>query len=192
MDPLLVNEADALVVVDVQRDFCAGGALEVPGGDEVVPVINHWIAAAQQCGARIVASRDWHPPDHVSFRAQGGPWPAHCVQGSPGAEFHPDLKLPGEAEIVSKGLRPDRDNYSAFHDTPLADELRRDDVRRVFVSGLALDVCVRQTALDARRAGLEVHVIQDATRAIDADRANDAVEELKQAGVFFDTTDVTA
>src|SRR5262249_46250784 len=149
--------------VDVQNDFCPGGALPVAEGHQVVPVLNRWIEAARRGGARIVASRDCHPPGHVSFRDRGGPWPVHCVQDTPGAAFHPGLNLPAEAAVLSKGSAPDRDNYSPFADTGLADTLRRQGVRRVWVGGLAQDVCVRAAVLDALAAGFEVHLIEDAT-----------------------------
>jgi len=189
MDPICLNRNDALVLVDVQRDFCPGGALPVAGGDEVIPVLNRWIEAARQQHARVVASRDWHPEQHVSFEEQGGPWPPHCVQGSRGAEFHPDLRLPDDAEIISKGIRPDRDNYSAFDRTALAAELQKADVERVFVGGLAQDVCVRQTVLDARRAGFEVHLIEDATRPVDPEKGELTLQEASAAGVKLETTD---
>src|SRR5437773_7029648 len=159
-----LSATDALLLVDVQSDFCPGGALPVPEGDQIVPVLNLWLKAAQQSGAKIIASRDWHPPDHVSFREQGGPWPAHCVQGTSGAAFHPGLKLPKRRRLISKGTRRDREEYSALADSRLARELKREGIRRLWIGGLALDVCVRATVLDALRAGFEVHLIKDATR----------------------------
>src|ERR1041385_8482774 len=102
-----LGPADALIVVDVQNDFCPGGALAVAGGDEVIPVLNAWIKAAKGAGAIIVASRDWHPANHVSFYERGGPWPKHCVQNTRGAKFHPLLKLPPAARVISKGTAPD-------------------------------------------------------------------------------------
>lgn len=189
MDPSFMNADDALLIVDVQRDFCPGGALPVPAGDEVVPVLNRWIEAAQQCGATVVASRDWHPPQHISFQERGGPWPAHCVQQSEGARFHPELRLPPQTQIVDKGMHPDRDNYSAFDSTPLGDELRHHGIHRVFVGGLALDVCVRASAIDARKAGLEVHLIRDGAKPIDDEGGAEALEEMRAAGVFIDDTD---
>ena len=188
MDPLFLNADDALLIVDVQKDFLPGGSLAIETGEEVVGVLNRWIQAARECGAKIIASRDWHPPGHTSFKQQGGPWPVHCLQDTEGAEFHPDLQLPDDAEVVSKGMRPDRDNYSPFDNTGLADELRRQGVQRVFIGGLAQDVCVRQTALDARRAGFEVHLIEDATRPVDPKKGECAVDEMREAGVFVERT----
>lgn len=179
-----LNSQDALIVVDMQNDFCPGGLLAVNGGDEVVPVFNHWIEQARQGGAVIVASRDWHPPHHVSFKERGGIWPEHCVQGSSGAEFHPDIELPEDAIIVSKGANADKDNYSAFDDTGLAETLRGAGVRRVWVGGLAQDVCVRATVLDALAEGLETYLIRNATRPVDLKPGDGerAIEEMLQAG----------
>ena len=115
-----LRPSDALLIVDVQRDFCPGGALAVPGGDAVVPILNAWIEAAQDAGAAIFASRDWHPPDHVSFQAQGGPWPSHCVAATPGADFHTGLALPEAAVVIDKGTHPEHEAYSAFEGTDLA------------------------------------------------------------------------
>ena len=123
---------DALIVVDVQRDFCAGGSLPVPDGDAVVPVINRWIAAATEMSVPIYMSRDWHPANHMSFHAQGGPWPEHCVQGSDGAAFHPDLVQPPTARVVTTGDHQDREQYSALDGTGLGAELGRAGVRRVW------------------------------------------------------------
>jgi len=176
---------DALLIVDVQNDFCPGGALAVPRGDEVVPVLNDWAQAAQEAGARIYASRDWHPADHVSFAPEGGPWPVHCVQDTPGAAFHPDLRLPSQTVVVTKGTRFDQDQYSAYDQTGFAAELERKDVQRLFVGGLAEEVCVRATVLDARKRAFEVHLIGEATRAITDDGRRKAEDELAAAGVHM-------
>jgi nicotinamidase/pyrazinamidase len=145
---------DALVIVDLQCDFCSGGALPIAGADDIVPTINDLIQEAFAAHALIVASRDWHPPDHSSFLGYGGDWPAHCVQGSDGARFHPALHLPDGALIISKGQSAGKDQYSAFNATGLADELRRRGVKRVLICGLAQDVCVRASALDAVERGI--------------------------------------
>ena len=179
---------DALIVVDVQIDFCPGGALPIDRGDEVVPVLNRWIAAAAEAGLPICASRDWHPRHHLSFKESGGEWPVHCVQDSVGARFHPELSLPGDALVVTKGVRFDRDQYSAFDETGLATELRKRDVRRLWIGGLAQDVCVRATVLEARREGFDAIVIADATRPVTRSGGTRANEEMRQAGACFDTT----
>jgi nicotinamidase/pyrazinamidase len=178
----MMQHTDALVIVDVQNDFCPGGALPIENGDQVVHVLNRWIEEAKLAGAMIVASRDWHPPDHVSFHAQGGPWPAHCIQGTRGAAFHPELHLPPDAPIVSKGMSRDRDNYSAFQDTGLTEMLRRRGVQRVWIGGLAQDVCVRATVLDALKAGFEVHLIESATRPVDQAGGARALADMRTAG----------
>jgi nicotinamidase/pyrazinamidase len=176
---------DALLIVDVQTDFCPGGALEVPDGDAVVPVLNRWAEAAHAAGARVYASRDWHPGDHLSFTPEGGPWPPHCVQDTAGAAFHPDLRLPDAAILVSKGTRFDQDQYSAFDETGFAQELSRKGVRRVVLGGLAEDVCVRASALDAIQHGFETVLIRAATRAITDDGRAQTERELAEAGVAF-------
>jgi nicotinamidase/pyrazinamidase len=173
-------------VVDVQPDFCPGGALPVPDGDRVIPVLNDWLAAARAAGVPVYASRDWHPPGHPSFREHGGPWPAHCVQDTPGARYHPALRVPEHAVLVSKGTRLDKDQYSAFEDTGLAEHMRRSGVQRVWVGGLALDVCVRATVLDGRKAGFEMHVIRRATRPVDPHAGARALEEMERAGAVIE------
>jgi nicotinamidase/pyrazinamidase len=184
----VLRSGDALIVVDVQLDFCPGGALAIEHGDEVVPVVNHWMAAAAEAQIPICASRDWHPLHHLSFTESGGEWPVHCVQDSLGARFHPELKLPADALVVTKGVRFDRDQYSAFDQTGLATELRKQGVRRVWVGGLAQDVCVRATVLDARREGFDAVVIVDATHPVTRSGGERANEEMCQAGACFDTT----
>jgi len=181
------DTGDALLVVDVQNDFCPGGALPVEEGDRVIPVLNEWIAAARERGLPVYASRDWHPRDHVSFQGEGGDWPPHCLQDSPGAAFHPDLALPPDTVLISKGVRFDHDQLSAFHDTGFATRLARDGVRRLFVGGLAQDVCVRATVLDARKAGHDVHVIVSATRAVSAEDGRAALREMERAGAVLGT-----
>jgi nicotinamidase/pyrazinamidase len=182
--PRKFQPGDALLIVDPQKDFCPGGSLAVPGGDEIVPVLNEWIEAAREAGCPIYVSRDWHPRRHASFRERGGPWPPHCVQDTPGAEFHPGLAIPSGAVVVSKGTDPDRDAYSAFDGTGLAARLREAGVRRLWVGGLATDYCVRASVLDALREGFEVSVVRDAVRAVDV-RPGDgeqALREMQAAG----------
>jgi nicotinamidase/pyrazinamidase len=185
---------DALIVVDVQNDFCPGGALAVAEGDAVVPVLNEYARLFARRGEPIFASRDWHPLVTRHFRDYGGIWPIHCVQDTFGAAFHPSLALPATAEVVSKGADPTQDAYSAFQATtrdglPLAEALRGRGVARVFVGGLATDYCVRATVLDALRHGFVASFLVDASRGVnlqphDAERA---IEEMVRAGA-----DVTA
>lgn len=182
------SKGDALLIVDVQNDFCPGGALAVEEGDEVIAPLNASVRAAQSAGASIHASRDDHPPDHCSFKDRGGPWPKHCVQGTTGAEFHPELALPPDAQIVRKGQDPSFDQYSAFDQSGLGDELRRRGVSRVFIGGLALDVCVRQTALDGLKEGFRIILLRDATRAIDDAEGERTIRELRDAGAVITTT----
>jgi nicotinamidase/pyrazinamidase len=185
----------ALLIVDVQRDFCEGGALAVPGGDRVVPVLNRCVDAAMRGGLAIYASRDWHPAVSEHFKAYGGDWPPHCVQGSEGAQFHSDLRLPASTVVISKGDDPRRHGYSAFEGhtsdgRSLADDLRRRGIERLYVGGLATDYCVRSSVVDARRAGLQVAVLQDAVAGIDV-RAGDtdrAFTEMRDAGAELTTS----
>ncbi len=166
---------DALLIVDPQVDFCPGGALPVPHGDTIFGPINRVARRFQT----VVASRDWHPAGHVSFRERGGPWPPHCVQGTPGADFHPALDQAPIVHVVSKGDVPDLEAYSAFAGTDLAAWLRRRGVRRLFVAGLATDYCVRDSVLDARSEGFEVVVLEDCVGAVDV-RPGDGEQALKQ------------
>lgn len=163
-----IDRYSALILVDVQRDFCPGGALPVPRGDEVIPILNKYIKLFREAGAPIYATRDWHPPNHISFKAQGGRWPPHCVQGSEGAEFHPSLELPRDVGIVSKAQDPHQEAYSAFEGTGLREELEGKGVKRLFIGGLATEYCVKSTVLDALKAGFEVMILEDAVRGIDA------------------------
>lgn len=186
-----LRPGDALLVVDVQRDFLPGGALAVPDGDRVVPVLNRYVALFERAGLPMAFTRDWHPPDHVSFRARGGPWPPHCVAGSDGAAFAPGLNVPALAQQVSKATEADRDAYSGFQGTALADWLDGQDVRRLFVGGLATDYCVKATVLDAIRAGFEVWLLADAVRAVDVEPGDGAQAEqaMRAAGasaIVFD------
>lgn len=173
---------DALLIVDVQNDFCPGGSLGVDDGDRIIPVLNEAIQAAREAGVPVIASRDWHPEGHCSFADQGGPWPEHCVQNSQGAAFHPDLALPNEAEIVSKGQALDRDQYSALDGTGLGEQLRQRGIRRLWVGGLAQDVCVHATVMDALAEGFEVRLIREATRPVDPDRGAEVLKEMEDRG----------
>lgn len=182
------RKGDALVIVDVQKDFCEGGALAIQGGNSVVPVLNRWIAAARDATVPIYASRDWHPQRHPSFIEFGGKWPVHCLQDSDGAAFHGNLALPSSAIIVTKGVRFDRDQNSAFDGTGLVAELRRSGIERLWVGGLAQDVCVCATVLDAMREGFETVVIADATMPVTREGSELAEEQMLKAGARFETT----
>lgn len=181
--------ATALLVVDVQNDFCAGGALAVPDGDRVVDPINRLLAAQAAAGAALFASRDWHPVGSSHFSDQGGNWPVHCVAGTPGAAFHPRLRLPAATVVVSKGQTPDSDGYSAFDGTlpageTLARALAEQHVGRLIVCGLATDYCVRASVLDARARGLDVVVVRDAIAAVDLQSGDGAaaLREMQASG----------
>jgi len=183
MRPEQMQQGDGLLIVDVQNDFCPGGALPVPGGDLVIPILNEWIAAAVAGGIPVYASRDWHPSGHLSFLSEGGKWPPHCLQDTPGAEFHPALHLPERAVKVTKGTRFDQDQYSAFEQTGLNARLRQDGVQRLWVGGLALDVCVRASVLDARRTGYEVSLIPGGSAPVTREGGLEAIHRMREAGV---------
>lgn len=174
---------DLLLIVDVQKDFCPGGALPITGGDEVVPVLNRLIGAAMQKKLPVYFSRDWHPRHHLSFSESGGPWPPHCLQDTDGACFHAQLEVPQTAVIVTKGTRFDQDQNSAFDQTGLAVWLQRQGIKRLFVGGLALDVCVLATVLDGLEAGFEMTLIENATRPVSVEGGIKAIEEMRRAGV---------
>ena len=181
----LLKTGDALLIIDVQIDFCPGGSLPIEAGDHVVPVLNEWIEAARVKEIPVYASRDWHPNKHPSFKENGGLWPVHCLQDSLGAAFHPDLNLPEGTVLISKGVRFDQDQNSAFDQTGLAVQLRKDGIRRLYVGGLAEDVCVLATVLDACREGFETVLIRDATRAITQEGGRAARETMRAAGAQF-------
>lgn len=178
------EERSALLVGDIQVDFCPGGALGVPGGDAIIPTVNAYLRLFHTTGLPIVATRDWHPPDHCSFTEQGGPWPVHCVRGSRGAQFHPDLVVPPGTLIISKATDPKKEAYSSFEGTPLAERLTELGVATLYVAGLATDYCVKHTVLDARRLGLRVVLLEDAIRGIEVTPGDceRAIGEMRAAG----------
>ncbi|OFW02590.1 MAG: nicotinamidase [Acidobacteria bacterium RIFCSPLOWO2_02_FULL_68_18] len=185
----MADTRSALLIVDVQRDFCPGGALAAPEGDRVVQPLNRYIEQAAAHGWPVYASRDWHPQVTRHFRPYGGEWPVHCVEHTRGAEFHPDLRLPPSAIVVSKGQSPEKPGYSAFEGhTPagrtLADDLRARQIDHLFVGGIATDYCVKHSVLDARRAGLDVTVLADAIAGVDRQPGDSsgALEEMRAAG----------
>jgi len=180
--PPFPKSGDALLVVDVQNDFLPGGSLAVPAGEQVVSALNRYIARFIEADLPVFATRDWHPPDHCSFAQKGGPWPPHCVAGTPGAAFAPALDLPPGTIVVSKADTAEQDAYSGFQGTDLADRLRAQGVRRLFIGGLATDYCVLNTVQDALAAGFAVVLLTDAIRPVDVkpgdgDRALAAMAE---------------
>ena len=174
----------------MQRDFCPGGSLAVKGGDDVIPGINGVIGAFEKAALPIIFTRDWHPPDHISFTSKGGIWPPHCVQGTSGAEFHPSLEIPRGAVVISKGDDPHAEAYSGFEGTDLEARLRELKVDEIFLCGLTTDYCVKESTLDALHAGFSVNVVQDCIRAVnvepeDGDRA---ISAMRRAGASLTTS----
>lgn len=186
MAPAKLEAHDALLLVDLQKDFFPGGALAVSDAGGVLEECNAWIDAAQKAGCVIVASRDWHPPDHMSFRAQGGPWPEHCVRETEGAAFCDELRLPERAIIVNKAEDPGREQYSDFEGSGLAERLLQQGVRRLWVTGVAQEYCVKATVFDALRAGFEVHVVVKATAPVDEQDGRAALEAMQAAGAVLE------
>lgn len=181
------REGTALLVVDVQNDFCPGGALAVAGGDRVVSAMNGHIDQAVGFGMTVYASRDWHPAVTSHFKPYGGPWPVHCVQNTPGAQFHPDLKLPRSVVIVTKGTDPEKPGYSAFDGEVSAGksflaDLRDRGITHLYVGGLATDYCVRQSVLSALTDHLKVTVLEDAIAGVSPEDSVNALAEMRQQG----------
>jgi nicotinamidase/pyrazinamidase len=183
------KKPSALLIVDVQKDFCPGGALPVPDGDRVVPVLNGYIADLTTRGSPIYASRDWHPPVTRHFQPSGGPWPPHCVQNTDGASFHKDLQLPASTIVISKGQDPSSPGYSALEGyTPegrtFLSDLRDRQIGHVYVGGLATDYCVKHSVLDALGFGFEVTVLGDAIAGVDVQPGDStrAIDDMRQAG----------
>ena len=164
----VLKNSDALLIIDIQNDFLPGGALPIDKGDKIILVINEYIRLFEDAKAHILASRDWHPSNHMSFKKFGGLWPSHCVQQTEGARFSPNLKLPAHTIMISKATDTEREAYSAFDGTNLVHELRTLCVKRVFAGGLATDYCVVNTVLDACKLGFETIVLIDATWGINA------------------------
>jgi nicotinamidase/pyrazinamidase len=182
----------ALVLVDIQNDFCPGGALAVAGGDQIVEVVNRLIPQFRL----VISTQDWHPRNHISFKERGGPWPPHCVQNTPGAELHPALDTESIQYYFRKASMPDRDAYSEFEGVDangrtLDDMLRSLKVKRLYVCGLATDYCVRATVLDGLKNGYEVYAITDAMRAVNVnpDDGQKALEEMARSGARLVTSD---
>lgn len=184
-----MQDKAALIVIDVQNDFCPGGALAVEEGDEVVPALNLYIERFQAAGLPVFATRDWHPEKTRHFKAYGGLWPPHCVQGSRGAEFRADLALPKDTIVVSGGTAPDEEGYSGFDAKDekgrgLAELLHSLGVERIFVGGLATDYCVKCTVLDGIKHGFKAVLLEDAVRGVNLkpQDSDDALREMAEAG----------
>jgi len=177
----------ALVIVDVQNDFLPGGALGVPEGDKIIPVANHYIRLFSEQDLPVFFTRDWHPEETKHFKEKGGPWPPHCIQGTEGAEFYADLYIPEDAEILSKGMDPRYDGYSAFdaksEDGKLFPDLLRDrNIQTFYIGGLATDYCVKATSLDALDKGFDVYVLLDAIKGVKPEDSRQAIEEITGKG----------
>jgi nicotinamidase/pyrazinamidase len=183
---LRLKQGDALIIVDVQNDFLTGGSLEVPQGNEIIPVFNQYIKVFATKGLPVFATRDWHPQNHCSFEAQGGLWPPHCVVDSPGAQFAPDLILPTSVVIISSATEPDKEAYSGFEGTDLDERLRSAQIQRLFIGGLATDYCVLSTVKDALDGAYKVFLLQDAIRAvnINPDDGKKAEEVMTRIGAI--------
>jgi len=184
---MIEGERAGLLIVDVQNDFCSGGALPVPDGDSIVSVLNHYIDDAVAHGATVYVSRDWHPAITTHFKSYGGPWPAHCVQGTDGARFHPNLRLPASAIVITKGEKPNSPGYSAFEGhtpegEPFLTDLRERGIPHLYVGGLATDYCVKHSVLDALSAGFQVNVLEDAIAGVDPEGSARAVIEMRERG----------
>lgn len=180
-----IQDGDALLLVDVQNDFLPGGSLAVLEGDQVVAPLSRCVDLFYRHGQPVYATRDWHPADHCSFQMQGGPWPPHCVQDTPGAEFAPELGLAAFAMIVSKASNPGQDAYSGFDGTNLAFQLMMYGVKRLFIGGLATDSAVLHTVRDALKQGQAVYVLSDAVRAVNPEDGERAIAEMTALGAKF-------
>ena len=187
---MAITNLDALIIVDVQNDFCPGGSLGVATGEAVARKMTDAAKTFAERGARVFATQDWHPAGHSSFAAQGGQWPDHCVQGTRGAEFHPALELPDGVGVVRKGASPDTDAYSGFIDSDLDAQLKARGVGRVYVGGLATDYCVLNTVIDALSNGYETYVLTDAVGAVNLDPGDGerALHLMEVNGAVLTTT----
>lgn len=186
-DTLKPQTGDALLIVDVQNDFLPGGSMPTTNGDVIVPVMNRYTALFQSATLPIFTTRCWHPADHRSFQAQGGPLPVHCIAWSEGAEFARRLKLPGidEVVVISKGTDANKHASSSFDGTDLEAHLRKQEVRRLFVGGLTTERAVYDTVKDGLDRGFAVLLLEDATRPMNTDEAQRALVEMRRLGVSF-------
>ena len=180
------DKQSALILVHIQNDFCPGGALPVPHGDTIIPLINRYIEFFIHSGLPIIATRDWHPPDHCSFKEQGGMWPVHCVQGSRGAQFRSDLHIPNGSLIISGATHPKKEAYSSFDGTSLNDHLEDMGAKTLFIAGLATEYCVKETVLEGRKLGYRVVVLEDAVKGVNLqpDDSRSALQEMWASGAL--------
>ena len=186
-------QESALILVDIQNDFCPGGALAVNEGDRVVPIVNRLISRF----SLVISTQDWHPANHISFNAQGGPWPPHCVQGTSGAELHPELETDSIAHYFRKASSPAKDDYSEFAGTDeqgrsLDEVLKGHGVKEIYIVGLATDYCVLETVLDGLKYGYEVYAVTDAMRAVNVnpDDGEKALYKMVSSGAHLVTSEV--
>lgn len=170
-----LQEDDLLLIIDLQNDFLPGGALAIPQGGEIIPILNQYIRSFQKHRLPIFMTRDWHPPDHLSFKAQGGPWPRHCIAESTGAAFSENLLYPAETQVFSTGTETDAPGYSGFENADFKNQLLEMRISRLFVGGLATDYCVLNTVLDALTFNYSVFLLKDAIRAVNV-RQNDGIQ----------------
>jgi len=184
MNKIIITNNSAIIAVDIQNDFCPGGALPVPDGDAVVYSMNLYITKFSKMGLPVYFTRDWHPQNHISFKTNGGIWPEHCVQETYGAELHKKLLIPSRAVIISKGISPDNDGYSGFEETDLDKRLKAKNIRQLFIGGLATDYCVKSTVLDALHAGFDVVFLSDASKGVDVNTGDSeqAIDEMLREG----------
>jgi len=184
MNRVIITNNSAIIAVDIQNDFCPGGALPVPDGDAVVYSMNLYITKFSKMGLPVYFTRDWHPQNHISFKTNGGIWPEHCVQETYGAELHKKLLIPSRAVIISKGISPDNDGYSGFEETDLDKRLKAKNIRQLFIGGLATDYCVKSTVLDALHAGFDVVFLSDASKGVDVNTgaSEQAIDEMLREG----------
>ncbi len=184
-DKIELGKGDVLVIIDVQNDFLPGGSLAVPEGEQVIPVLNGYIDRFNNRQLPVLATRDWHPPDHCSFVQQGGPWPEHCIAGTKGAEFAADLHLPVPVKIFSKAIEAGQDDYSDFANPTFKEQLDNMEARRLFIGGLATDYCVLHTVRDALNHHYKVLLI-DAIRAVNVQKQDgeNAINEMIQKGAM--------
>ena len=180
-----IRSVDALIIVDMQNDFMPSGALPIENAHTIIPIINKYIKLFKDLGGTIVATRDWHPPNHISFNIRGGPWPPHCIQNTKGAEFHPFLELPSNTIVVSKATNEDKEAYSGFDSTELDSVLKARKIKRVFICGVATEYCVKATAIDAINLGYQTFILIDAIKGVNKIDSERVINELLSYGIIM-------